>query len=236
MDWRLVREPDPIVVLGGRAFIPDFMFEKHGKKVYLEIIGFWTKEYLERKLQKIADIIAGNIIDLFVAVNESLACSKIGSFPTSSIPAGRVIFYKNDSVPIKIITDYLREIDRRIIEEQIADPNLKIRFDRTKDVISIKEIAKEQKISVESAVRIAERDNSDEYMSAGEFFISRKKAGILAELLKQAIRLSDASQILASNSIPEPCHTELVSKLGYEIIWKNMDASNAILTKRQQTQ
>src|SRR5215210_4034064 len=54
--WRLTREPDPLVLSNGGAFIPDFVFEKYDKKIYLEIVGFWTKEYLERKLQKLADI------------------------------------------------------------------------------------------------------------------------------------------------------------------------------------
>src|ERR671918_491039 len=54
--WRLIREPDPLVLSNGGALIPDFMFEKYDKKIYLEIVGFWTKEYLERKLQKLADI------------------------------------------------------------------------------------------------------------------------------------------------------------------------------------
>jgi len=54
--WRMIREPDPLVLSNGGAFIPDFMFEKYGKKIYLEIVGFWTKEYLERKMQKLADI------------------------------------------------------------------------------------------------------------------------------------------------------------------------------------
>src|SRR5829696_9020796 len=53
--WRLTREPDPLVLSNGGAFIPDFVFEKYDKKIYLEIVGFWTKEYLERKLQKLAD-------------------------------------------------------------------------------------------------------------------------------------------------------------------------------------
>jgi uncharacterized protein len=41
-DWRLVREPDPLIVSDGRGFIPDFAFEKYDTRVYLEIVGFWT--------------------------------------------------------------------------------------------------------------------------------------------------------------------------------------------------
>jgi uncharacterized protein len=57
LGWKLVREPDPLIVSGGRAFIPDFLFVKPGrKKVYMEIVGFWTPDYLQRKFQKLAEI------------------------------------------------------------------------------------------------------------------------------------------------------------------------------------
>nr|MDQ5860123.1 DUF790 family protein [Thermoproteota archaeon] len=123
--WRLTREPDPLVLSNGGAFIPDFMFEKYNKKIYLEIVGFWTKEYLERKLQKLADIFVsadsrkkGNNNNnnndktdllLFIAVNEDFACSK-SSF-SSIVPKGQLIFYKNDTVPVKPILYYLKSID-----------------------------------------------------------------------------------------------------------------------------
>src|ERR687895_1651034 len=118
--WRLTREPDPLVLSNGGAFIPDFIFEKYDKKVYLEIVGFWTKEYLDRKLQKLADIFAStdnrkkdnnnnnNNKDksdlLFIAVNDDFACSK-SSF-SSIVPKQQLIFYKNDTVPVKPIIDY----------------------------------------------------------------------------------------------------------------------------------
>ena len=41
------------LIADGKAMIPDFLFERFGRKVYFEIVGFWTKEYLERKSAKI---------------------------------------------------------------------------------------------------------------------------------------------------------------------------------------
>jgi predicted nuclease of restriction endonuclease-like RecB superfamily len=48
-NWKLSREPDPLILSDGKAFIPDFLFEKSGVKVYFEIVGFWTRDYLKRK-------------------------------------------------------------------------------------------------------------------------------------------------------------------------------------------
>jgi len=36
--------------------IPDFCFGKDGMKVYLEVVDFWTPEYLERKVSKLNSI------------------------------------------------------------------------------------------------------------------------------------------------------------------------------------
>jgi predicted nuclease of restriction endonuclease-like RecB superfamily len=161
--WILTREPDPLVLSNGGAFIPDFMFEKYDKKIYLEIVGFWTKEYLERKLQKVADIFIsidsrkkrnnnnGKTDLLFIAVNEDFACSK-SSF-SSIVPKEQLIFYKNDTVPVKPILDYLKSIDREMIERKVNDPNLKIEFDKADDnnmVISINEVAHVSDTQVQS--------------------------------------------------------------------------------------
>ena len=48
--WTLVREGE-ILYLGQKVFVPDFVFRHDdGRTVLLEIIGFWTPEYLEAKL------------------------------------------------------------------------------------------------------------------------------------------------------------------------------------------
>jgi predicted nuclease of restriction endonuclease-like RecB superfamily len=247
--WRLTREPDPLVLSNGGAFIPDFMFEKYNKKIYLEIVGFWTKEYLERKLQKLADIFVSadsrkkrnnnNNNDktdllLFIAVNEDFACSK-SSFP-SIVPKGQLIFYKNDTVPVKPILDYLKSIDREVIERKVNDPNLKIELDKKDDndgVISISEVAQKYSIPAEVARRISLRDNKENYIEAGMYLISKSKALKLESLLAVTSRFIDACSILSKEGIPESCHAQLIVKLGYDVSWQSIDASTAVIVKKK---
>jgi predicted nuclease of restriction endonuclease-like RecB superfamily len=245
--WRLTREPDPLVLSNGGAFIPDFMFEKYDKKIYLEIVGFWTKEYLERKLQKLADIFIisadsrkkrNNNKDktdlLFIAVNEDFACSK-SSF-SSVVPKEQLIFYKNDTVPVKPILDYLKSIDREMIERKVNDPNLKIELDKDEDnnnaVISINEVAQKYCIPAEVARRISLRDNKEKYIEAGMYLIPKSKALKLESLLAGTSRFIDACSILSKEGIPESCHAELIVKLGYDVSWQSIDASTAVIVKR----
>src|SRR5215216_3017026 len=244
--WRLTREPDPLVLSNGGAFIPDFMFEKYDKKIYLEIVGFWTKEYLERKLQKLADIFISAYSRkkrnnnnyktdlLFIALNEDFACSK-SSF-SSIVPKEQLIFYKNDTVPVKPILDYLKSIDREMIERKVNDPNLKIELDRDDDnnnaVISINEVAQKYCIPAEVARRISLRDNKEKYVEAGMYLIPKSKALKLESLLAGTSRFIDACSILSKEGIPESCHAELIVKLGYDVSWQSIDGSTAIIVKR----
>jgi predicted nuclease of restriction endonuclease-like RecB superfamily len=243
--WRLAREPDPIVLSNGGAFIPDFVFEKYDKKIYLEIVGFWTKEYLERKLQKLADIFISaddskkkNKADLlFIAVNEDFACSK-SSF-SSIIPKEQLIFYKNDTVPVKPIVNYLKSIDREMIEKKVNDPNLKIELDKDDDddnnsVISINDVAQKYCIPAEVARRISLRDNKEKYIEAGMYLVPKSRAHKLESLLSGTNRFIDACSMLSKEGIPESCHAELIVKLGFDVSWQSIDASTAVIVKRRE--
>jgi uncharacterized protein len=229
--WKLIREPDPLIVSNGTAFIPDFMFQKYDKKIYLEIVGFWTKDYLQRKIQKLVDIVSSKEIDLFVAVNEELACSK--SIPASGNSSqDRIISYKNDSVPIKSLLIYLKSIDQEMADKYASDPNLKIIFDGKKDIISIEQIALQYKIPIDSVITIALRDNERDYVKAGPYFISKSKTNELVKLLLGTTKFMDACAIFSEKLIPEPCYGELISKLGYDVVWQSMDSNSASIIKR----
>ena len=250
--WRLTREPDPLVLSNGGAFIPDFVFEKYDRKIYLEIVGFWTKEYLERKLQKLADIFISSdrrknkittntnnhkAVDLlFIAVNDDFACSK-SSF-SSIVPKQQLIFYKNDNVPVKPIIDWLKSIDREMIERKVNDPNLKIELSKDDDnhdsVISISQIAQKYSIPAEVARRISLRDNKEKYIEAGMHLIPKSKAHKLESMLVEISRFIDACSILSDEGIPESCHADLIAKLGYEVRWQSLDPSTAIIAKRRE--
>jgi predicted nuclease of restriction endonuclease-like RecB superfamily len=72
-EWKLIREPEPIIS-GKTIFIPDFLLIKDDIRVYLEIIGFWTEDYLKRKIEKIRQL---KDINLILAIDYSLGDIKI---------------------------------------------------------------------------------------------------------------------------------------------------------------
>ena len=147
-------------------------------------------------------------------------------------------FYKNDTVPVKPIIDYLKSIDREIIERKVNDPNLKIELnmdddDNNNDVISISEIAQKYSIPTEVARRISLRDNREKYIEAGMHLIPISKTHKLESLLVGTSRFIDACSILSKEGIPESCHADLIAKLGYDVRWQSLDPSTAVIAKRR---
>jgi hypothetical protein len=80
-DWDLVREPEPVRA-GDALMFPDFLLRhrRHpGRRFLLEIVGFWTREYLERKLATLRKAALQNLI---LCVDEDRNCAE------SEMPVG----------------------------------------------------------------------------------------------------------------------------------------------------
>ena len=101
--WRLQREPDPLLA-PGIVLIPDFAFVRGDTRVFMEIAGFWSPSYRERKLAKLRALAAlsGEEAALIVAAPKDAAPIFAGlPYP--------VIAYKNNLR----MTDVLAVLDAR---------------------------------------------------------------------------------------------------------------------------
>src|SRR5712692_6496001 len=163
--WALKREPEPLVA-GAHVLIPDFSFEKNGVKVYLEVVGFWTSEYLERKISKLKQVTG---IDMIVAADRSLACSKLERLKSSAL----VVYYEKD-VPLKPIIEHLKERDRLIVKEEVEKFKTE-EISLTGDIVSLEEIATKRGVTIESVRTALENFQPYGYAKVGDLFLSRDK-------------------------------------------------------------
>ncbi|MCP8311833.1 MAG: DUF790 family protein [Candidatus Methylarchaceae archaeon HK02M1] len=215
--WSMRREPEPLMA-GRHVMIPDFSFEKRGEKVYLEIMGFWTQEYLEKKISKLNSI---TNLDMIVAVDESLACSKLKKLK------GRVIYYKK-YVPIKPILDHLKRVEETIIERESEE--LKMERIRLKgDIVSLEELAQQYSVTVESARRTLQTIDFEGYRKIGDCYISEAKLKELYEKLSSLEKLSDVLATVEVYGIKNPY--QVLRAFGYTIIWDGLDFEKSKIKK-----
>ncbi len=94
--WALIREGE-ILHRGQKIFFPDFLLQhEDGRKVYLEIVGFWTPEYLRDKFAT---------LETFKNENILLAVSEVVAEKAPPLP-GNVVYFKS-SLLLKDILERL---------------------------------------------------------------------------------------------------------------------------------
>jgi hypothetical protein len=73
-EWNVVREPEAVPAAGSLVF-PDFALEHRydGRRWLVEILGFWSRAYVERKL---AGLRAAGISNLILCVAEERNCGE----------------------------------------------------------------------------------------------------------------------------------------------------------------
>ncbi len=71
-EWEL-RQSHEVLDLGEAAFVPDLVFIEGGRKVYLELLGYWTPRYLSDRLKEFERGRFGNFL---LAASEEMRCSR----------------------------------------------------------------------------------------------------------------------------------------------------------------
>lgn len=96
-DWDIIREPEPVVAGSGLLF-PDFALQHRsdpGRRWLLEIVGFWTPDYVAGKL---ADYRAAGLPNLILCIDAERNCAE-ADLP----PAARVVRFRRRIDPAAIL-------------------------------------------------------------------------------------------------------------------------------------
>jgi predicted nuclease of restriction endonuclease-like RecB superfamily len=95
--WNVLREPEPVNANGTLAF-PDFALEHRttGQRWLLELAGFWTPDYLVRKL---AQYRAASLPNLILCIDEDRNCA------SSDLPANTPVIRFRKKVDAQAVLD-----------------------------------------------------------------------------------------------------------------------------------
>jgi len=246
--WKLVREPDPLILPSGRAFIADFLFERYGKKIYFEIIGFWTLQYLERKFKKIYEIskFSDNKDDLLIAINENNLVSESGEMKKllsdSILDQNKIIIYKKDSIPMKKILFYLKSIESKMMNKNLETHRSTMTeyiidlLNKNQEIIDLEEISNTYGVSLNSLSNIISNLPTNKqikkYVIQNSLLISERKLNEIKDTISNIDNLIKIQQIFENNNIPIQYTIDILKYLGYEIVWKGIDSSNIIIKRK----
>ncbi|AUG47144.1 hypothetical protein BVU17_06240 [Haloarcula taiwanensis] len=231
LDWDLVREPEPLAA-GEHVVIPDFAFEwrpgadtgvrdtGRGRdsdradgtagedapfRVFFEIMGFWTPEYVEKKLARLDAL---EDVEMLVAVDESLGVGEeIEATDNRAIPyAG--------TVSVKDVRDALRPYEERLVRESAAEIPDKLRPDAS--VISLADLAAEYGVSEDALENVA----FPAHERVGRTLIDPTVLDELADEIEPGMAYEAATDRLADYGIKDD--SAALARIGYRVVWKGL--------------
>ncbi|WP_276300405.1 DUF790 family protein [Halorussus lipolyticus] len=205
-DWELTREPEPLET-GARVMIPDFAFDyRHSDfRVFFEIMGFWTPEYVEKKLSQLETV---EDVELLVAVDESLGVGEaIEARDHRAIPY-------SETVRLKDVRDALRRYEDELVAENAAD--LPAEIVPEADAISLEALAEERGVSEEAI----ESRAFPAHERVGRTLVRPGVLDDLADEIEDGMAFSAVEAVLESRAIGDA--SALLSELGYAVEWEGL--------------
>ncbi len=224
--WTLKREPEPVPA-GTQVIIPDFSLERADLKIYMEIVGFWTEEYLLRKAEKLKQVKE----KMLLLVDEALACEKLAALEKR--PQLHFIYY-HDKIPLASILRYLEKAFEEVKAKEIKFlENLPVKF--TEPVVAYDEFADRVGVSVEAVTAVLTVNSPLGYVAMPNILVSKKKLGqigtAIEEWLKQSgkLSLSEATGIIEAEGVSDASCA--LTHLGYKITWHGINSEQAEVSK-----
>ncbi|WP_129115734.1 DUF790 family protein [Halegenticoccus tardaugens] len=206
LDWGLVREPEPLEA-GHRVMIPDFAFDyRHADfRVYFEIMGFWTPEYVEKKLGQLATL---EDVELLVAVDEGLAVSdEVEARDHRAIP------YRG-TVRVKDVVDALRRYERDLVADAAAD--LPDELEPDADVVTLADLAAAHGASVDAV----EDKRFPAHERIGRTLVRPAVLDGLRDEIEPGMSLAEAEAALEARGVDDA--SAALSALGFRVEWEGL--------------
>ena len=215
LDWTLVREPEPLET-GARVMIPDFSFEyRHADfRVFFEIMGFWTPEYVEKKLSQLETV---EDVELLVAVDESLGVGEaVAARDHRAIPY-------SGTVRVKDVRDALRRYEEALVAESAAALPDELTPDA--DAVALADLAAEYGVS-EDAIEAA---SFPDHERVGRTLVRPAVLAALRDDIEAGMAFSEAESALAERGIEDA--SAVLSELGFVVAWEGLSGGTVRRTE-----
>lgn len=213
--WTVLREPEPLLA-GNSLLIPDFLIRKGGIGIYVEVMGFWTPDYVERKIRKLNEVKE----PMLILVRRDLLCSKAMKLPKD------VIAIEGSKIDRVSLLRELERIEKKFLRgaRKIGDQELLKRG----DILPVKELTEDLGLTKE---QFRELLDSREYVMLGDYLVRRSSLELLkGEGLPRSVR--DLKELLRRLSLPVEIAIPLANHLGYEVVWMGLDEDDAEIRER----
>jgi len=219
LDWKIEREPEALFA-GKALFIPDFKLVKGPISVYVEIVGFWTPNYLLKKLEKIRKVRER----LILVVDRNLACSSFERLP-------HPVFYYERRINFGSLARFLSEIEkssRKIVAKEIMERLARLKLE---DCVDLGELSRRIGVTKDQLQGFLKERIVQGYVIAGDVMIREELLDKVREVVESSNTklLPEILKRMRKAGFRDDFHIPLIQAAGYRIVWRSLDPNDAVI-------
>ncbi|MHA2233146.1 MAG: DUF790 family protein, partial [Candidatus Hodarchaeales archaeon] len=234
-QWKIKREPFLHFEKESLFFLPDFQLDLRFSQatVYLEVVGFWTKEYLEKKVTKL-DRLPSSFDNLLLLVDSALAFPQT-RFPTfyyqslKSLPVGEILGYLDK----KYVQPYSQLLQKELLENadihvesiaQALDNSKFLEMEEIQEIIGCKDFKISSRV-IEELIATEKLKDCTLIPSFG--LVHQRFANSIRETISPIFssqRVQPWSKIEAAliDVVPQKAIEPILKLAGFEVVWKGL--------------
>jgi len=219
LNWKVEREPEALIA-GKSLFFPDFKLQKGPLSIYFEVVGFWTSNYLSKKLEKISQVEER----LVLVVDRNLACSSFERLP-------HPVFYYEGKIDFGSFARFLSELERdsrRVVDKEIMERLVKVELE---DCVDIGKLSRRIGVTRDQLMNLLRQGILQGYVISGDVMIKNELLDKVREIVESSDTKSfpEISRKMSEAGFKEEFHIPLIQAAGYKVVWRSLDPNDAII-------
>jgi uncharacterized protein len=192
----------------------------------MEVVGFWTKEYLLRKIAKLKKTKE----KILVAVDENLLCERLTKLEKQR--SINILYYRKE-IPLPPIILYLQDAYKEVnAKQRELLKDLHVTF--TEPIIKFDEFAARTGVSVEAVRATIDEKTPENYVVLPDSLIRKDKIIQIRKKIDQEIAKTGKLPLRVAMKIAQKEGlniTSAIKTLGYKIVWHGINAEKAVIIK-----
>ncbi|NPD88389.1 MAG: DUF790 family protein [Asgard group archaeon] len=234
--WKAIPEPEAIII-GKKMYVPDFLLERSGKSIFLEIVGFYTLKYIQKKKNQMKEL-ANQELPIIYLVDEELKTH------FTDVRDAKILYYSSAQIPNNILLKLLEE-NFSDFEERFPIFTKEIKLISNEIVeqsstLSLQDIQRRLKAySPEETVKILQLAEIEDILKQNSIEFISSFGLVTNEIIKNVEDFLKENQKIPLDTLKEhfpevkEALISICQSIGCSVKWKSIDEVEIIFTKQK---
>ena len=224
--WKAIAEPEAIIV-GKKMYVPDFLLERGDKTIYLEIVGFYTSKYIQKKKNQMVELQKINFPIIYL-IDENILPHFV------ELRGVEILKYTGTKIPnqdlVRLLEKKFSDFEERLPKFRETLQQIARELSEQKSILTLQQLTEQlQTYSEDETEKIMESDDTKSLLDSFQITLLPSYGlvsdSIITKVKEHMDKIKKAPLITLKEVFPEykDALIAICQSIGCAIKWKSID-------------